>query len=596
MKNSKTKKENYKEGWKIIFKYLLEYKREVIILSILGVISALANGSVPFIIGNFFDAILVNDVVFASSFFEMPAWLFLVLIFAFVRISSSIIDYFQKNFGLKVDLDLISKYKTRQINKLIDLGFSFHKNKKSGSLIESINRSTDAIDRIFYGVFISFTPHILSIIFGLVFVFFINMYFGLVLVLNLFLFTLILRFISPRISKLVDSGNRAWNKASYVLLEVVNNIFEIKRTSSEKKEKKRIKDVYFNKAARSWFVVEKFWNSLSLFQSISIVFTQLVVFIFSVSMVQSGSLTIGDLTALNGYALVVFGPFMMFADKWNTIIKGVTSVANTEKLLNTPPEIYHPKNATKLKEIKGNIEFKDVSFHYKKKEGNILNNINMEVKAGETVALVGESGVGKSTLINLISAYYFAQKGKVLIDGIDIRKIDLEFLRKNIAIVPQEVSLFNDTIKNNIRYGSFKAKDSEVTQAAKEAHADKFIDKFPKKYRQIVGERGVKLSVGQKQRVAIARAILRDPKILILDEPTSALDPKIEKLITESLDKLMEGRTTFIVAHRLSTVRKADKIFVFKAGEIIETGTHQELMNIDGGEYRKLYELHVGVE
>ncbi len=231
-----------------------------------------------------------------------------------------------------------------------------------------------------------------------------------------------------------------------------------------------------------------------------------------------------------------------------------------------------------------------------KKDGKVLKNISLNVKAGERIALVGESGVGKSTLIELISAYYFAQKGKVLIDGVNIKKIDLTFLRQNIAVVPQEVSLFNDTIEKNVKYGSFKATEKEVKKAVKDAHANEFINKFPKKYKQVVGERGVKLSVGQKQRVAIARAILRNPKILILDEPTSALDPNIERLITESLERLMERRTTFIVAHRLSTVRKADRIIVFKEGRVVEEGHHRDLIKIRGGVYRKLYNLHIGLE
>jgi ABC-type multidrug transport system fused ATPase/permease subunit len=186
-------------------------------------------------------------------------------------------------------------------------------------------------------------------------------------------------------------------------------------------------------------------------------------------------------------------------------------------------------------------------------------------------------------------------EGEVRIDGNLIQRFDLKNLRSQIAVVPQEVVLFNDTIKTNIKYGNFKASDEEVKDAARKAHAHEFIERFPDKWDQVVGERGVKLSVGQKQRVAIARAILRNPKILILDEPTSALDAGSEKIISQSFDELMKGKTTFIIAHRLSTVRKADKILVFKEGRIIESGTHTELLKIEGGEYRRLYELQIGL-
>ena len=225
----------------------------------------------------------------------------------------------------------------------------------------------------------------------------------------------------------------------------------------------------------------------------------------------------------------------------------------------------------------------------------MLSHINFSVSPGEIVAFVGESGVGKSTAISLISGYYFPMKGDVLIDDVDTRKWNLAALRKHIAVVPQEVALFNDTIKVNIKYGTPDATDQEVQHAAKEAHIAEFIATLPNGYDTMVGERGIKLSVGQKQRVSIARAILRNPCILILDEPTSALDAKTEQIITKALERLMKGRTTFIIAHRLSTVRKASKIFVFEKGKIVETGTHDELIAKKGGTYQNLYHYQIGL-
>ena len=219
----------------------------------------------------------------------------------------------------------------------------------------------------------------------------------------------------------------------------------------------------------------------------------------------------------------------------------------------------------------------------------MLRNINFKVRPGEVIALAGESGVGKTTLADLISRYYSPTKGRILVDGQDIQKVDLASLRKHIAIVPQEISLFNDTIKNNIGYGKPKATMNEIIEVAKAANAHEFIQKLPKKYKQLVGERGIKLSTGQKQRVAIARALLRDPKILILDEATSSLDSVSEKLVQEALKRLIKGRTTFIIAHRLSTIAHADKIVVIEKGEITETGTHERLMKKKEGTYRKFY-------
>ena len=337
----------------------------------------------------------------------------------------------------------------------------------------------------------------------------------------------------------------------------------------------------------------KVWGTLNLYQRFIILITQIIIFILSVVYIQKGIMTVGELLAFNAYASMVFGPFITIARNWQTIQNGIINIQETEKILETEQEYYEPKDSVDV-DLKGGIEFKNVSFHYDK-EKPVLKDISFKVNAGEVVALVGESGVGKSTLIDLISAYHFANEGEVLIDGINIKRVNLFKLRSGIAVVPQEVVLFNDTIKTNIKYGNFEASDEEINIATKKAHAIDFIEKFPEKWNQTVGERGVKLSVGQKQRVAIARAILRNPKILILDEPTSALDAGSEKIITNSLEELMAGKTTFIIAHRLSTVRKADKIMVFKDGKIIESGKHSELLQIEGGEYKRLHDLQIGL-
>ena len=224
----------------------------------------------------------------------------------------------------------------------------------------------------------------------------------------------------------------------------------------------------------------------------------------------------------------------------------------------------------------------------------MLKNLNFTIEAGKKIAIVGKSGEGKSTLVDLISLYDRPTAGDIFIDGNNIQRLNLKQLRSQIGVVPQEVVLFNDTIKNNIRYGRFEATQKEVHEASLLAHANEFIEKFPKKYDQVVGERGIKLSVGQKQRVAIARAIVKNPRILILDEPTSALDARLETLLQESLKKLMEGRTTFVIAHRLSTVKSVDTILVLERGVIAESGSHEELMKKRGGIYHKLYELQFG--
>ena len=248
------------------------------------------------------------------------------------------------------------------------------------------------------------------------------------------------------------------------------------------------------------------------------------------------------------------------------------------------------RDAITLPSIKGNVEFKDVSFSYDG-EKTALENFTLSVKAGESVALVGPSGAGKTTLANLLPRFYDVTGGSITIDDYDVKDVTFRSLREQIGLVPQETVLFNATIKENILYGRLDASDEEVYEAAKAANVLEFVEKMPDGLDTVVGERGSSLSGGQRQRVAIARAILKDPRILILDEATSALDTESEKLVQEALDRLMKGRTAFVIAHRLSTVQNAHQIVVLNQGHLVEQGTHQELLAIDGGLYNHLYSV-----
>ena len=369
----------------------------------------------------------------------------------------------------------------------------------------------------------------------------------------------------------------------------------MKQAGAEAYERSHIFESFFKKAIPLWYRAESVWNTLTAAQRVVITITQGVILFYSAFLVLQGVITVGDLIAFNAYAGMIVGPFVSLGRQWQNVQNGLITLARGEQVFATESEAYEPKDAEPLGELHGDVGFKNVHFKYEAGGREILKGISFEVRAGQAVALVGETGVGKSTTVELISGYYFPTEGKVEIDGHDIHRISLTELRRQTAVVPQEVVLFNASVRDNIRYGRPDASDEAVERAAAQAHADAFIAKFPNGYDQEVGERGVKLSVGQKQRVAIARAILRDPRILILDEPTSALDQETEQYITRALEELMRGRTTFIIAHRLSTVREADQILVLKEGMIAERGTHEELMRIPGGAYRHLYELHIGL-
>lgn len=310
---------------------------------------------------------------------------------------------------------------------------------------------------------------------------------------------------------------------------------------------------------------------------------------------SDGRLTIGELMMFNGYAAMAFGPFVRLGYIWRQLQNGTIALVRAEEVFSLDSEVYEPEGSDKDAVVRGDVVFDRVGFTYREKGAKeVLKDITFSVKEGQTVALVGKSGAGKSTLVDLLSGYFFAKKGKVLIDGVDVKKWSLSALRNQVAVVPQEPTLLNDTVFANIKYGNQRATKEEIEKAAKLADAHGFITGFAKGYKQKVGDRGVKLSAGQKQRIAIARAFLRDPKILILDEPTSALDAEAEAAIQKSLETLMKGRTTFIIAHRLSTVRDADLILVLKEGRIVEEGNHTELLKNENGLYRHLHNLQHG--
>ena len=303
---------------------------------------------------------------------------------------------------------------------------------------------------------------------------------------------------------------------------------------------------------------------------------------------------VGDLISFVLYTTFIGASFGGIAEMYAQIQKAVGATERVFELLEETPEAINanPKTSASIDKIKGNVSFKNVAFSYpSRKEVEVLKDVNFSAEFGQKIAIVGPSGAGKSTISSLLLRFYDITSGEILVDGKNIYDYDLENLRGNMSIVPQDVILFGGTIRENIAYGKPDASDEEIMLAAKQANALNFIEGFPEKFETLVGERGVKLSGGQRQRIAIARALLKNPSILILDEATSSLDSESEKLVQEALEVLMEGRTSIIIAHRLSTIRNADKILVLDNGKITEEGTHQELINLENGIYKNLSNL-----
>ncbi|HQU07806.1 MAG: hypothetical protein B7X04_00990 [Parcubacteria group bacterium 21-54-25] len=583
-----------REGLRGVWRHARVYRNALILVTVLGVISAIANGAIPFVTGRFFDALIEvshHQFTYVAGF---PLWTVMLVLWALMQLIANNVDWITDRLTRKFALALQLDVQTNGFTHLLRLPIAYHTHAHIQGELQSLSSASWRIDSLLSTI-VTTVPQFLSIGIGLALATTINLTLAGILAGGVTIYILILSRVIAPIAAADSKAHATWNTSWNDAAAAVTQTAAVKQSTAETHETEKVTKMLRGETFRLWYQLERAWNTMNFSQRVVVFLTQLAIFIVSVQYVQVGTISVGDLIALNGYALMFFGPIVALGRNWQIIQNGLTAAGQADRIFALPQEIYHPAGAQVANKRHGEVVFDDVSFRYEKAQADILSHMSFTVSPGHVVAFVGESGVGKSTAITLISGYYFPQKGSVCVDDIDTRQWDLTALRSRIAVVPQEVALFNGTIRENIRYGTFDASDAAVEAAAKEAHIHDSIMKQSNRYDTIVGERGIKLSVGQKQRVAIARAILRNPEFLILDEPTSALDSETERLLTASLERLMRGRTTFIVAHRLSTVRKADLILVVKGGTIVERGSHNELMAMESGTYRRLYEYHIGL-
>ena len=563
-----------------ILKYARPYTKSLVFAFICLTLTSLVNLVLPLIVRNMINAVVILK---DSQILDGLAWdlFFIIILQAVFAVTHNYV------FGF-VGHRMTTDFRIEFFSHIQSLSLRFFQERRVGEILSRMNNDISVIQNALVSIPVALLRQSITLIGAMAIILYLNWKLTGLILLILPPLMIFARVFGKRLRLFSEKLQDQVAQAVVVLEEVASSIKIVKSFTRENYERERFKkeiETAFERAVDK-LKISSFFGPFILGLTFMV---SAVLIWYGGYQVMSGVTTPGELAAFFLYALIVAGPIGTFVRLYTQIQEASGAIRRVYEILDTAPAIDNPENPIFLENITGRIQFENVSFGYRQ-ELEILHNINFDVRPGQTVALVGPSGAGKSTIIKLLHRFFDASQGSIRLDEHDIRSLDRKSFLSQIALVPQETLLFGGTVKENILYGKLDATDQELEDAAKKANAHDFIVGLENGYETIVGEKGAKLSGGERQRIAIARAILKNPKILVLDEATSSLDNCSEALIQEAVEKLMEGRTTFIVAHRLSTIHKADQIIVLEKGRVVETGQHEELMN-NKNLYYNLYKL-----
>jgi len=537
-------------------------------------------------LGPYFYKLLINNIR------EQNYQLLMKFLLAFVglRVVSNLFNILSHQLGDWVAIPTAKDIQLTVFKKVQDLDFAYHVNKSTGSLISAFKRGDGAFWSLFFSLHHNIFKTLISLLITLFFFSTVS-YQILWIMLGLFIVNVSISFF---LIKFNLSKRRAFNKEddelSGIITDNLLNYETVKFFAQEKKEENRIKDKFITWTDKVWHYVQSFRlmdftvgtiSSLGMF----------LIFYIVIDKLKQNLITIGDFIMVAGFMTGFYYRFFDLLYQFREIGKKFVDLEKYFGILDQKVIVKDPIKPQVIENFKAKIDFENVYFSYPDKREKILQGINLHIKPGESIAFVGRSGAGKTTIIKLLLRFYDVNKGVIKVSNTDIKNLKKNYLRSFIGVVPQEPILFNNTIEFNIGYASIRPTKKEIIKAAKIANLHDFITSLPKNYKTIVGERGIKLSGGQKQRLAIARAILADPKIIIFDEATSNLDSESEGLVQDALWSSFKGKTVLIIAHRFSTIRKADRIIVLEKGRVAEVGSHKQLIAKKNSLYRHLWQL-----
>lgn len=568
---------------KNFYKFFFKKRRWAIIFIVLIVLSPIIESVSPYFFKLFVDAI---------PSFNTAILMKILIAYLAIRVIAMVIDVTKMQVGDILSVDAGIDTMSSIFSHVHNLDFAYHTSKSSGSLISAFKRGDGAFWNFYFAIHYRIVDVLIRFLVLLYFFKNLNTQIFLMIIATFALTTTVTAVFVRFNVKARKKANEYEDEISAVIVDNMINFETVKLFAKEKWEQKRLSGVQALWKNAVWKYIYT-WRGFDIAMGVVINASIFLILLYSLRMTVDKVFTIGDFVLVTAFLQSFFPHLYDLVFGLRDIAKSYADIHKYYSLLENKVQIKDPEKPLTIENIKGEIEFDHVNFAYDKGKNKALKNINLRIRQGQSVALVGRSGAGKTSLIKLLLRFFDPDSGRIMVDEKDLRKMKKTYIRSLFGVVPQEPILFNSTILYNIKYGNPSADFKQVSAAAKMANIFEFINGLTDKFETQVGERGIKLSGGQKQRLAIARMILSDPKIIIFDEATSQLDSESEKLIQEAFWKASSGKTVIIIAHRLSTIQRADKIVVLDKGKIVEEGSHQELIMKDKSLYSRFWELQI---